>query len=133
MADVDPSAVIGNGVKMEDSTVIEGGAQIGDNCVLGKRVVIEKHAVIGSGVTMGEHCVIERKVNVGNDCVFGKEVVVERQAAIANRVKIGDDVVLEKDTKVLDDADIPTGTVLSVGNTFPNGTTLKAKYFKHGK
>jgi UDP-3-O-[3-hydroxymyristoyl] glucosamine N-acyltransferase len=131
MADVDPSAVIGNGVKMEESTVIEGGAQIGDNCVLGKRVVIEKHAVIGSGVTMGEHCVIERKVNVGKDCVFGKEVVVEGHAVLGSGVKVGDDVVLEKDTNVPDGADIPMGTVLAAGNTYPNGTTLKAKYYKH--
>jgi UDP-3-O-[3-hydroxymyristoyl] glucosamine N-acyltransferase len=133
MADVDPSAVIGNGVKMADSTVIEGGAQIGENCDLDQRVVIEKHAVIGSGVKMGEHCVIERKVNVGNDCVFGKHVVVEREAVIGSKVKMGDDIVIEKDTKVPDGADVPTGTVLAAGNTFPNGTTLKAKYYKNEK
>jgi UDP-3-O-[3-hydroxymyristoyl] glucosamine N-acyltransferase len=131
MADVDPSAVIGNGVKMQDSTVIEGGAQIGDNCDLDKRVVIEKHAIIGTGVKMGEHCVIERKVNVGNDSVFGKHVVIEREAVVGKGVKIGDDVVLEKDTKVPDGADIPMGTVLSAGHTYPEGSTLKAKYFKH--
>jgi len=56
MADVDPSAVIGTGVKMEESTVIEGGAQIGNDCVLGKRVVIEKHAVIGSNFTGTTNC-----------------------------------------------------------------------------
>jgi UDP-3-O-[3-hydroxymyristoyl] glucosamine N-acyltransferase len=119
MANVDPSAVIGNGVKMEDSTVIEGDARIGDNCVLGNKVVIEKHTVIGSGIIMGDGCVIERKVNIGNDCIFGKKVVVEGHAIIGSGVKMGDDIVIEKDTTVLDGADVPSGTVVSAGKTFP--------------
>ena len=43
MTNVDPSAIIGNGVKMQESTVIEGDVKIGDNCVFGNKVVIEKH------------------------------------------------------------------------------------------
>ena len=44
--------------------------------------------------------------------------------------KLGDDIVLEKNTNVPDGSEVPTGTVLSAGRTFPDGTTLKAKYFK---
>ena len=42
MATIHPTAVIGNGVKMDDSTEIEKEVKIGDDCVLGKKVLIEK-------------------------------------------------------------------------------------------
>lgn len=118
MGNVDPSAVIGKGVKMQDSTEIEKEVRVGDNCVFGDKVIIEKKAIIGSGVTMGDGTVIAKKVNVGNDSVIGKKVSIEKKTIIGSGVNIGDDVKIGQNVTVLDGAVVPTGTVIKAENTF---------------
>ena len=47
--------------QMQESTIIEGDAHIGDNCVLDKRVVIEKHAIIGKRCENGRSLCYRKK------------------------------------------------------------------------
>lgn len=120
MGEVDSSAVIGKGVKMSETTEIEKEVRVGDNCVFGEKVVIEKKCIIGNGVTIGDGSVIAKKVNVGNDCVLGNKVVIEKKTIIGAKVKIGDNVVIGQNCTVLDGADVPSGTVIKAENTYPN-------------
>lgn len=68
-ANIDPSAQIGNGTRVDAGVVIEENASVGDNCHIGS------NAVIGTGVSIGDdtivgpnctltHCLIGERVNL---------------------------------------------------------------------
>ena len=103
-ADVDPSAMIGEGCQ------INSGVVIGPNVRLGRGCHVGSNAVIGSSVEMGEECVvganatithalIGSRVRIGAGTVIGSEgfgVVASATGLVCSaqlgRVVIGDDV-----------------------------------------
>lgn len=119
MGEVDSSAVIGTGVKMQESTEIEKEVRVGNDCVFGNKVIIEKKVIIGSNVTIDDDTVIGKKVNVGNNCVLGKKISIEKKTIVGSGVKIGDNVKIGQNATVLDDSTVPSDTVIKAEQTFP--------------
>lgn len=73
---VDDGAVVGEGTKIWHFSHVQGGAQIGKNCVLGQNVNIGSRAIIGNGVkiqnnvSVYDDVIIEDDVFCGPSCVF---------------------------------------------------------------
>ena len=78
---VHPSSVIDDGVHLGDGTKIwffchvQGGAVIGERCILGQNVNIDSQVVIGNGVKIQNNVSIYRAVTIEDDCFLGPSCV----------------------------------------------------------
>jgi len=75
-AQVDPSAVLGDGVHVGPLAVVGAGARIG------ARTVLHPHVVLYEGVEIGDDVVIHSGVQVREGCRLGHRVVVQNGAVI---------------------------------------------------
>lgn len=72
---VDPSAVIGKGVKLGDDVhigrfaVIGDGVVVGDGCRIESHVVIGRDCTVGAGTTLRSHAVLYAGVHLGKGCM----------------------------------------------------------------
>jgi UDP-3-O-[3-hydroxymyristoyl] glucosamine N-acyltransferase len=76
LASIHPSVVLGQNVTIGDFTVIEAGAEIGDDVVLMPQVFIGKNAIIGSHSLLYPGVKIYRETQIGARCVFHSGVVI---------------------------------------------------------
>ena len=56
--------------KIHDTAIIEKGAEIGKNVVIGPYAVIKHDVVLGDGCIVGPHVVIHPYTTIGKDCKF---------------------------------------------------------------
>lgn len=126
---VDPSAHLGQSVRIASGTVV------GPGCVLGDRVVLHAGVTLGAGVMVGDDGVLHPRVVIYDRCVLGARVVVHAGTVVgsdgfgfargpdgavkiphAGRVRIEDDVEIGAncaiDRGVLDDTVIGRGAKL---------------------
>ena len=75
-AQVDPSAVLGEGVHVGALSVVGKGVHVG------ARSVLHPHVVLYDGVELGEDCVLHAGVSVREGCRLGQRVVVQDGAVI---------------------------------------------------
>ena len=75
-AQVDPSAVLGEGVHVGALAVVGAGVRVG------ARSALHPHVVLYEGVEVGEDCVIHSGVQVRERCRLGHRVVVQNGAVI---------------------------------------------------
>ncbi len=75
-AQVDPSAVLGEGVHVGALAVVGAGVRVG------ARSALHPHVVLYEGVEVGEDCVIHSGVQVRERCRLGSRVVVQNGAVI---------------------------------------------------
>ena len=68
---VDPSAVLGEGVRVAERAVVRGGVQIAENTQIGAG------CVIGDGVKIGRDCEIYPNVTIYAGTVLGDRVIVQ--------------------------------------------------------
>ena len=112
-ADVDPTAIIGEGSSIWHLSQIRDGVTLGENCIIGRG------AYIGSGVTMGKNCKVQNYA------------LVYEPAVIADGVFIGPAAVLTNDE--FPRAVNPDGTLKSgadwhaVGVTIGEGSSIGAR------
>lgn len=77
-ADVDPTAVIGEGTSVWDLVQVRAGARIGRDCVLGRGCAID------TGVVVGDACKIQSNALVYAPAVLGQGVFVGPAALLTN-------------------------------------------------
>lgn len=103
-ADVDPDAKLNGPLCIGAHVKVEGGATIGELCVLGDNVVVKGGAVLERsivhdnvfigpqvslrGAVIGKNSDIMRAARVGEGAVVGDECVVEEEAFLADGVKV---------------------------------------------
>ena len=132
---IHPSAVVGEGVKIDDSASIAATAVIGDGATIGAHSVISEGCYIGDNVTIGRHSRLYPRVVVYHDCSIGDNFVAHSGAVIGSdgfgiamdqgrwikipqigRVVIGNDVEVGANTTIdrgaLDDTVIEDGVKL---------------------
>lgn len=70
--------VLGENVSIQPFVVIEDGARIGANSVLGA------HAYIGPGASLGADCHLAPRVTIGARCVLGNRVIIHSGAVLGS-------------------------------------------------
>jgi len=105
-ADVDPTAVIGDGSSIWHLAQVRDGAVLGENCIVGRG------AYIGSGV------------RVGNNVKIQNVALVYEPAVLEDGVFVGPSVVLTNDHYPR--AINPDGTAKSAADWHPVGVTVRS-------
>jgi acetyltransferase-like isoleucine patch superfamily enzyme len=77
-ADVDPTAVIGEGTSVWDLVQVRAGARVGRDCVLGRGCALD------AGVVVGDACKIQSNALVYAPAVLGHGVFVGPAALLTN-------------------------------------------------
>jgi len=77
-ADVDASAIIGDGSSVWHLAQVRNDARIGQNCIIGRG------AYIGSGVVMGNNCKVQNYALVYEPAVIGHGVFIGPAAVLTN-------------------------------------------------
>ncbi len=72
---IDDGASIGEGTKIWHFCHVMGGAEIGDNCVLGQNVFVAKNVVIGNGVKIQNNVSVYEGVILEDDVFCGPSMV----------------------------------------------------------
>ncbi len=79
---VDPSAIVGENVKLDPHVTVGPGAIVGNRAVVGSGTRIEAGAVIGEGVCIGENCHIYPRAVLYSGTILGNRVVVHAGAVL---------------------------------------------------
>jgi UDP-2-acetamido-3-amino-2,3-dideoxy-glucuronate N-acetyltransferase len=77
-ADVDPSSIIGENVRIWHLAQVRENASLGDGCIVGRG------AYIGSGVKLGKNCKIQNFALVYEPAVLGDGVFIGPAAVLTN-------------------------------------------------
>ena len=77
-ADIDKTAKIGKGCRIEPGAVIGRAAEIGPNCHIGANTVIGRGVIIGKGCTIGPnvsltHCLIGERITIHAGARIGQD------------------------------------------------------------
>ena len=110
---VDPSTQLGDRVSIQPLAVIEAGAQIGDDTIIGAGSYVGHETVIGSGCHIYPHVTIRERSRIGSRVIihsgvvigadgFGFEMIDGRQEKIQQLgiVQIDDEVEIGANTTV---------------------------------
>jgi UDP-3-O-[3-hydroxymyristoyl] glucosamine N-acyltransferase len=110
---VDPSAQLGQRVSIQPLAVIEPGAKIGDDTIIGAGTYVGRETIIGSGCHIYPNVTIRERSRIGSRVIihsgavigadgFGFEMVDERHQKIQQLgvVQIDDDVEIGANTTV---------------------------------
>jgi UDP-3-O-[3-hydroxymyristoyl] glucosamine N-acyltransferase len=110
---VDPSAQLGNRVSIQPLAVIEAGAQIGDDTIIGAGSYVGHETIIGSACHIYPHVTIRERSRIGSRVIihsgavigadgFGFEMIDGRQEKIQQLgiVQIDDEVEIGANTTV---------------------------------
>jgi UDP-3-O-[3-hydroxymyristoyl] glucosamine N-acyltransferase len=129
-AKVHPSAVIGNGSRIEAGAIVEADVRIGENCHIGYHVVLSKGVVLGDGVIVGaqsaiSNAVIGARADIATCCTIGGPgfgFVPGPGGAMrlpqVGRVIIGDDVSIGSSCTI--DRGTTGDTVIGAGSAIDN-------------
>lgn len=126
---IDPSAQLGEGVRLAENVVIKAGAVLADDVVIGANSVVGDDSTIGQGTVLHAGVTIYHGVSVGADCVIHSGVVLgsdgfgfapsqsgwEKIAqlggvVVGNKVEIGANTTIDRGA--LDNTVIGNGVIL---------------------
>ena len=130
-ANIDPSAKLGTGCRVEAGAYIGPNVELGDGCLVGPNAVIEEGVKMGALCTVGanatvSHCLAGHKVYVYSGCHIGQDgfgfaMSPEKgpqKVPQLGRVIIGDDVEIGSSTCV--DRGAMGDTVIGSGTRIDN-------------
>ncbi len=82
-------AKIGAGTVLFHHSLVNGGAEVGENCIINSGAIIEHDAVIGSHTHISTTACINGNAVVGMGCFIGSGSVVVQGVEIADNIVIG--------------------------------------------
>lgn len=108
--------VIGKGTFVAESAALLGDVTIGENCSIWYGAVLrgDVGAIrIGDGSNIQDGVVLHATTNV-SEVIIGRNVSVGHNAVVHGAI-IGDDVLVGMGAVVMDNARVPSGTVIAAG------------------
>lgn len=100
---IHPTAVIGEGVRVGNGTVvmanavINADANIGEHCIINTSAVIEHECVIGGYTHVSPQACLCGNVHVGEECHIGAGTTITNNKNIVNNIIIGAESVVIRD------------------------------------
>ncbi|MFZ4436818.1 MAG: hypothetical protein ACOYOS_00160 [Syntrophales bacterium] len=98
---IDSSAIIGQGTKIEPTAIIQKGCVIGDGCFVGHYVVMRPDTKIGDRTVVGHLTVFEGECNVGSDCLIHAQCHITKGAVIEDKVFIAPGFIGANDPEMI--------------------------------
>ena len=83
-AGIDPTAKIGQEVRIGEGTAIGPGVVIDDRAEIGTNSVIASGCKIGENSTIGDYCRFDSNVVVYHNCTIGSNVVIQANSTIGS-------------------------------------------------
>lgn len=83
-ADIAPSALVGPGAYIQENTVIQSAASLGDNCT------VHSGAMVGERNTLGNHCFVGPGAQLLGRGIYGDGVYIGANATILPDIEVGE-------------------------------------------
>ena len=115
---------IGEGSRIHPAAQVKGIAVIGNNCTIGRNVILVGSVVIGSGCEILEDSVVEESI-IWRNTRLGQRVSV-KHSIIADECHVNADGIIE-DSVLGDNVTVATGCRLEPGSRVWPGETVKPK------
>lgn len=125
-AEVDDSAVIGNGTKIWNQAQVRNDAVIGENCIISKNVYIDEHVKIGNRVKVQNNVNVYHGVTVEDDVFLGPSMTFTNDMyprAFSTDWKITDTIV-KKGASIGANATIRCGVIIGEYATIGSGSVV---------
>jgi len=81
---IDPSAKIGQGVRIDKGTAIGANVTIEDGAEIGRNTVIGSGCKIGQNVKLGNNCRLDSNVVIYHNCRLGDNVIIQANSTIGS-------------------------------------------------
>ena len=133
---VDRSAEIGPGTKIETSVTIESGASVGQNVDIGRHslVAVDAHigdearlssnSTVGSGARIGQRSCVDFRSSVWNDAAVGEDSMVGANSAIGERSTIGSRTCVVGGASIGRDVQAGDRVVIGAGAQIEDGVKI---------
>ena len=129
MAEVHPTAKLGDGVQLGKNTLVEAEVVVGDNTVIGHNVVLHKGTTIGAGVRIDDNVVIGKQpmraafstlkvedalapAEIGDECIIGTSVVIYAGCRLGRKILVADLATIRENVKVGDATIVGRGVAI---------------------
>jgi carbonic anhydrase/acetyltransferase-like protein (isoleucine patch superfamily) len=113
------NADIGAGSTLGNRVSIGAGSSIGDNSSIQNNVRIGLGASLGSEVNVGSNTVIALLARIGDNVSIGTGVTIGIGAVVGDGAVIGNNVDIGAGARVLPGANVPAGTRIRAGRSYP--------------
>lgn len=94
-AQVSPQVIIGEGTILMNNVIINSGSNIGKNCIINTRALLEHDVIVG------DHTHISTSVIINGSTRIGRETFIGSGSIIRNGITIGDNCMVGMGTVVL--------------------------------
>jgi acetyltransferase-like isoleucine patch superfamily enzyme len=96
----DKKTVIGKRAKIDSGSVIYGGVEIGNDCVIGHNTVVRFNVVIGHHSTIANLCMLEGNIAIGNHSLIHSNNHIGQKTIVGNYVFMAPLCVTTNDPKM---------------------------------
>jgi sugar O-acyltransferase (sialic acid O-acetyltransferase NeuD family) len=91
---VSPTAILAEGVTVEDGAFVGHGVNIGVDATIRGFAVVNMGAILGHDAVVGERSVVAPGAFVGGGSTIGRDTIIGPLAKVLQGISIGDDVML---------------------------------------
>ncbi|MGB1423892.1 MAG: UDP-3-O-(3-hydroxymyristoyl)glucosamine N-acyltransferase [Pseudomonadales bacterium] len=115
---IDPSASLGQHLKVGPNAVIRAGAKLGDGVSLGAGVVVGEHVVVGQQTQIHSNVVLYHAVEIGKRCIIHANAVIGADGFGFEYDRVGHQLVKIPQVfsvQIEDDVEIGAGTTIDRG------------------
>lgn len=97
----DKRTVIGKRTKVDSGSVMYGGVEIGNDCIVGHNTVIRFNVKIGNHSTIGNLCMLEGNTTIGHHTLIHSNNHIGQKTTIGNYVFVAPLSVTTNDPKMV--------------------------------
>ncbi|MFC1714933.1 FlgD immunoglobulin-like domain containing protein, partial [Candidatus Poribacteria bacterium] len=113
------NTLIGSDVKIKEDTWVSGCSVLDEGATVKRSVSMGSFSYLGKESTIREECTIGLGVHIGHNTEIKENISVGDGAVIGNDVDVEEDCVIGSNCTILDGANVPAGTNIPDGSTFP--------------
>lgn len=86
------TAKVGNGSIIHHGVIINSLAEIGENCIINSKSLIEHGVKIGNHTHVSTSCIVNGDTMIGEECFLGSNSVIRNNIKISNKtfIKMGE-------------------------------------------
>lgn len=144
-AQIDTTALLGEGTEVGPGAIIESGVVVGSRCRIAAYAILRKGTILGNDVTVDSFAVIggepqslstdvakASQVLIGDRTVIREAVTISRASSEEGRTMIGEDCFLMANSHVAHDCKLHNGVILANNVMIAGHVELGEKCFVGG-